>query len=167
MSLKFGIYLVEQRIITPEQFCGLVKVQQEATMSVATIALRKNILTINQVSRILDIQEEYPEKSFVQIATECDFMDVEDANMLLRAQELTCPSIQKLVVECGLLTQRQASVLSQHFERLPVGSPSDAQAPARRSQPNAQPAHAGQSSPPSPKYRQRPVIVNPYVNTGF
>jgi hypothetical protein len=51
MSLKFGIYLVEQRIISPEQFCGLVKIQQEATMSLATIALRKNILTIKQVAQ--------------------------------------------------------------------------------------------------------------------
>ena len=57
MSLNFGIYLVEQRIITPEQFCGLVKIQQEALPSLANVAIRKNMLTIKQVAMILDAQE--------------------------------------------------------------------------------------------------------------
>ena len=54
MSLKFGIYLVEQRIVTPEQFCGLVKIQQESTRSLASLAIANNFLTMKQVSRVLD-----------------------------------------------------------------------------------------------------------------
>ena len=68
MSLKFGIYLVEQRLITPEQFCGLVKIQQDALANLATISIRKNMMTIKQVARVLDQQELTPAKSFVQIA---------------------------------------------------------------------------------------------------
>ncbi|MEM9942565.1 MAG: hypothetical protein AAF939_13460 [Planctomycetota bacterium] len=117
MSLKFGIFLVEQRIISPEQFCGLVKIQQEASPSVATIALRKNALTIKQVAEILDASEANPEKSFLNIAMEKDFLDRADADQLLHEQQLSCPTIRKLLVECGLLTQRQASVLLLHFER--------------------------------------------------
>ena len=54
MSLKFGIYLVEQRVISAEQFCGLVKIQQETSHTMATIALRKNLMTIKQVDNVLD-----------------------------------------------------------------------------------------------------------------
>ena len=54
MSLKFGIYLVEQRIMSPEQFCGLVKIQQESIRSTASLAIAHNYLTMKQVSRVLD-----------------------------------------------------------------------------------------------------------------
>ena len=163
MSLKFGIYLVEQRIITPEQFCGLVKVQQEAMMSTATIAIRRNVLTINQVARIMDIQEESPEKTFIQVAIENDLMNEADANFLQRTQELTCPKIRKLVVECGLLAERQAAVLFHHFERLaanPIGDKPKSETPKRQIESPAQsPKGVG---PRAPKFQQKPVIVNPY-----
>ena len=70
MSLKFGIYLVEQRIISPEQFCGLVKIQQESTRSVASLAIAQNCLTMKQVSRILD-ETQGDETAFIDIAVGC------------------------------------------------------------------------------------------------
>ena len=76
MSLKFGIYLVEQRIISPEQFCGLVKIQQESAKSMATLALRKNMMTIKQVARVLDIQEATPTKLFSQIVVDEDILSL-------------------------------------------------------------------------------------------
>ena len=176
MSLKFGIYLVEQRIITPEQFCGLVKVQQEATMSIANIAIRKNVLTIKQVADIFDMQESNPEKSFLQIGIENDLMDDADANMLVRVQELTSPSIQKLTIECGLLTERQASVLYHHFEKMSQknsvrGQSSSVQEqtaePKKRTavQPSTPSPAVPHRQPPAPKYQQKPVIVSPYQNS--
>lgn len=167
MSLKFGIYLVEQRIISPEQFCGLVKIQQEASMSLATIALRKNILTIKQVANVLDIAEVTPEKSFVKLAMEQDLIDRADADQLLHEQQNSCPSIRKLVVECGLLTQRQSSVLFLHFERHGSQATSrraersaPAQQPAAQpAAPQPQPAPTQPTRPRQPKFKQRPVVV--------
>ena len=95
MSLKFGIYLVEQRIISPEQFCGLVKIQQEAGASIATVAIRKNMLTIKQVARILDQQELSPSRSFIEIAIESDFLDRADADQLVQEQRNSSPTIQR------------------------------------------------------------------------
>jgi hypothetical protein len=173
MSLKFGIYLVEQRIISPEQFCGLVKIQQEATMSLATIALRKNILTIKQVANVLDIAEVTPEKSFLKIAMEQDLIDRADADQILHYQQNHCPSIRKLVVECGLLTQRQSSVLYLHFER--TGS-NEARSKTLTQQPvpaqpqpapqpvPAEPATAQPAGVRQPKFRQRPVVVRQQIS---
>ena len=155
MSLKFGIYLVEQRIISPEQFCGLVKIQQEATMSLATLAIRKNFMTIKQVASVLDIAEDNPQKSFIKIAMEQDLIDRADADQLLHHQQINCPSIRRLVVECGLLTQRQTSVLFLHFER--NGTNAIKTAPV---QPNAAPSESKKKiGPRQPKFRQRPVVV--------
>ena len=134
MSLKFGIYLVEQRIISPEQFCGLVKIQQEASASAASLAIRKNILTIKQVATLLDVVEANPGKSFINLALERNLIVEAQAQQLLLAQQNSCPSITKLVIECGLLTQRQTTVLFHHFERgqtqakkspTPVASPAN------------------------------------------
>jgi len=158
MSLKFGIYLVEQRIISPEQFCGLVKIQQEAAMSLATIALRKNMMTIKQVANVLDIAEANPEKSFVKIAMELDLIDRTDADQLLHHQQVHCPSIRKLVVECGLLTQRQTSVLFLHFERNGYSVRTQVpQTPIQQPEsPKKQPVPVG---PRQPKFRTRPIIA--------
>ena len=166
MSLKFGIYLVEQRIISPEQFCGLIKIQQEATMSLANIALRKNILTIKQVSRLLDIQESNPHHSFIQIAIEEELMDCGDADLMLHEQQMSCPSIPRLVVECGLLTQRQSAVLLHHFEKMtrvskaPAASTPEVLMP----KPTETPAPSPTVRPRQPKFAQRPAAVKPYTD---
>ena len=117
MSLKFGIYLVEQRVVSAEQFCGLVKIQQESMMTLASIAIRKNALTIRQVSTILDTHDENPERLFGDIALEQNLLDRSQLNQLLHAQQATCPSIRQLLIECGLLTARQTRVLFMHFEK--------------------------------------------------
>ncbi len=168
MSLKFGIYLVEQRIITPEQFCGLVKIQQETTVSLANLAIKKNLLTIRQVATILDELEATPAKTFQQIAMEMDLLDEADAALLLQYQMESCTPIRTLVSECGLLTERQASVLHNHFERTATNSP--VHAPIPPAQPTADPhapadASRRTASPPRPKFRSRPVIVHPYSTT--
>lgn len=176
MSLKFGIYLVEQRIIRPEQFCGLVKIQQEATMLPAPIVLRKNMLTIKQVASVLDIAEVTPGKSFIKIAMEQDLIDRADADQILHVQQNSCPTIRKLVVECGLLTQRQTSVLFLHFERngfSPVGTKTPAIQP-KTTQPEPAPAPAPAPAQPipvqregvrQPKFKQRPMVARQQSST--
>ena len=186
MSLKFGIYLVEQRIISPEQFCGLVKIQQESLATMPSVALRKNMMTIKQVATVLDIQEAQPAKSFTQIALENDFLDSADVEELIRAQQQTTLTIRQLLVECELLTERQVAVLYQHFEKVgtqplapPVERRRDATAekpiphhaptPAHPN-PATEPAPAAATQPNSgmtirgPKFKQRPVVVHPYSN---
>jgi len=179
MSLNFGIYLVEQRIISPEQFCGLVKIQQESGATLASVAIRKNMLTIKQVANILDQQEMTPQKSFAQIAIETDYLDGADAEKLVAEQQNTTPTIRKLVQECGLLTDRQCSVLFQHYLRIgtrPINATQPA-APASqakpvtlvRTSPAPTPAPAPVRSsqpiqPRAPKFKQRPVIVSPYTS---
>ncbi len=162
MSLKFGIYLVEQRIISPEQFCGLVKIQQDATKSIASIALRSNLMTIKQVARVLDLADVDPEKTFERIAMEQDLIDRVDADQLLYKQQMSCPSITKLVVECGLLTERQTKVLFLHFQRKNSNQLKKAEALAPTSHltpPIDGPATPKRVPPRQPKFKQRPVVV--------
>lgn len=162
MSLKFGIYLVEQRIISPEQFCGLVKIQQEATMSLATISIRKNILTIKQVARVLDTIESNPGQTFIRTAAQLALIDANDAERMLLEQQLSCPSIQKLLVECGLLTERQCNVLYDHHQKL-AKQLVDAASAGTQGQvaTETEPATHAKVGPRQPKFTQRPATAQP------
>ena len=168
MSLKFGIYLVEQRIVTPEQFCGLVKIQQESTRSLASLAITNNFMTMKQVSRVLDGVSQN-EGEFLDFALKKGMLERSDANHLAKLQEQSGESICNLAIECGLLTARQGEVLFNHFQRYgsraiqmkrrsvkskPAASPQKATVPTpTKPRPVIQP-----NVTPSPKFKQRPII---------
>ncbi|MCH2178661.1 MAG: hypothetical protein MK106_07640 [Mariniblastus sp.] len=118
MSLKFGIFLVEHQIVSSAQFCGLVKMQQEALASLPSLALRKNDLTIRQVATLLDMKACSPHCSFIELAIENGFLDRVAGERLLTEQAKTSHSMMELVVRTGLLTQRQVDLLFEHFRRL-------------------------------------------------
>lgn len=168
MSLKFGVYLVEQRIVSPEQFCGLVKIQQESVRSLAKISLERNMLTIRQVANILDTQganAKGSSKPFHQLAVEMNYLSTTEADKLLKAQESTGASINGLLVECGLLTESQSQVLYSHFQRTayraaqkvgatPVKTPAT---PTPASPPATRPRQP--NGPRQPNFKRRPVII--------
>lgn len=160
MSLKFGVYLVEQRIVTPEQFCGLVKIQQQSVRSLAKISLERNMLTIRQVANILDIQEAKSAKPFQQLAVEMNYLSSTEAETLLRVQESTGVSINDLLVECGLLTGSQSRVLYAHFQRTAIKTSQKAETSVPVEAPQTQAAApAKPTGPRQPNFKRRPVII--------
>lgn len=132
-------------------------------MSLATVAVRKNLLTIKQVARILTLIELEPARNFVETALEERLLDKSDSERLIHEHLASSPSIKKLVVECGLLTERQADVLSMHFEKQAAQglksqlSPAPAP-PAKPQTDNGEPPF----SPPQPKFVQRPAFSKSY-----
>ena len=162
MSLKFGIYLVEQRIVTAEQFCGLVKIQQESTRALHTLALQKSLMTIRQVANVLEAIEKSPGKDFQRLAIEMGYLHTKEAEYLVQVQQSTAETIRSLAVECGLLTERQASVLYLHYQKTASKSPATAQPPAASPQKTEAKASAPTKSAPRPKqpnFRRRPMII--------
>ena len=164
MSLKFGIYLVEQRIVTPEQFCGLIKIQQESTRALPTIALQKNLMTIRQVANVLEAINGNPGKEFQRVAIEMKYLHPKEADYLLQVQQTSADSIRSLAVECGLLTERQAAVLFLHFQN--TASKKQAPATPQAASPQIQettapeaPAKPKTARPKQPNFRRRPVII--------
>ena len=180
MSLKFGIYLVEQRVISAEQFCGLVKIQQESSQTMATIALRKNLMTIRQVNYLLDEMDSNPGVSFEELALQKGLIDSQDMNIMRQSKEVSCPPIRSLLVECGLLTRHQTNVLFEHFEKMgqstvqhnaakaTVSKPymNNAPAPAQQPSPTTKASPASpQASPamPQPKFQQRRPVIQKHT----
>jgi hypothetical protein len=136
------------------------------------------------VAAILDQLEYSTNKSFVQVALDHDMLDRADAEQLLIEQQASCPSIRTLVVQCGLLTQRQTEVLFQHFQKTGTRPIPQRQKSMLDSPVESKPITAAHDSlpidtpqtpvdepglspmrPPQPKFKQRPVIVQSYSNT--
>ena len=162
MSLKFGIYLVEQRIVTAEQFCGLVKIQQESTRALPTLALQKSLMTIRQVANVLEAIEGSPGKDFQRLAIEMGYLHAKEAEYLLQVQQSTAETIRDLAVECGLLTERQASVLYLHYQKNVSKKGSTAQSTATGQQttsPATSTPRESTSRPKQPNFRRRPTII--------
>lgn len=117
MSLNFGLYLVEQGVISCDQFCGLVKVQQLAVPSPASVAIRSNLLTVRQVGQILGLMELNPGRTFVEAARSLGILGGDGQQRLEQEQQKLLPTLPFLLVECGLLTSRQVETMQRAFEK--------------------------------------------------
>ena len=156
--------------MSPEQFCGLIKIQQESARTQAKISLQRNMLTIRQVANVLDAQEASVNpspKPFHQLAVEMNYISATEAETLLKAQESSGVSINDLMVECGLLTESQNRVLYAHFLRTAFRTaqkPRESVSTAPQAQPAPQarptaPATPYSVGPRQPNFKRRPAII--------
>ena len=159
MSLKFGLYLVEQGIITCDQFCGLVKIQQESKSAIGTIAIQKNVMTIRKVATVLEHLETAGSKTFVEVAIELGFIDQAASMKLQQLEQLSRPTIRQIIVNVGLMNQRQVGMLFEHHERVQIRA-------RKRSRSNEAAKSPSAPIPPrQPKFKKRPVDVSQHQYT--
>lgn len=117
MSIKFGLFLVEQGIISCDQFCGLLKIQQMAAPSPASVAIRRNLMTVKHVGQILGLIELNPGLDFVEAGKRLGIIGAAEQQRLEQEQQLLLPTIPFLLVECGLLRVNQVEALARSFEK--------------------------------------------------
>jgi hypothetical protein len=167
MSLRFGLWLTEQGLISCDQFCGLVKIQQDSLPAPGAIALQRNLMSIRQVAAVNSEIEQTGGGDFLNIAVERRLIQPAVAELISRLQSVSAESITTLAIRCGLITAAQADVLYRHFLKSANRLPAQ---PAPAETPVAEVPAAGQAALPSevrqpvpqPKFRQRPVIVHQY-----
>ncbi len=164
MSLKFGLWLVEQGLITCDQFCGLVKIQQDNLPSPSTIAFRGNLMTARQVASVQEVVESENGGEFLEVATANGYVNEKTAETIRQLQNLAATPIQNLTVLCGLMTREQCRVLQRHFQQgKRVTEQPDLPSELPTTEAAALPANQDRAHPiPEPKFRQRPVIVHQY-----
>lgn len=165
MSLRFGLWLTEQGLISCDQFCGLVKIQQESLPSPGAIALQRNLMSIRQVAAVNSEIEQNGGGDFLDLAVERRLIQPAVAELIARLQSVSAESLTTLAIRCGLITATQADVLHRHFLKSANRAPAQALPAAEPATPAeaaaAQPGEARQPVP-QPKFRQRPVIVHQY-----
>lgn len=133
MSIKFGLFLVEQGILSCDQFCGLLKIQQMAAPSPASVAIRRNLMTVKQVGQILGLIELNPEIDFVEAGKRLGIIGATEQQRLEQEQQLLLPTIPFLLVECGLLRVNQVETLTRGFEKAQSRESAATSAPIQQS----------------------------------
>ena len=157
MSLRFGLYLVEQGIITCDQFCGLVGIQQQLIPAPSKVALQRDLLTIRQVARVYEVMEQIRDRSFLKTAVHLKFLSHQQARMIEQLTQLLAPALADVLVECQVLNRPQTDRLLSQFEnqqRTPLE-------PVRQlEEVQVAPQTVPQKQILAPKFKQRPVVVN-------
>jgi hypothetical protein len=162
MSLKFGLYLVQQGILTCDQFCGLVGIQQALLPSPAAIALRKNMMSIRQIAKVFALIDSSGQADFLVVAQQLAFLSGDQAEAVERWCGLWARSIEDLLVDCRVLSAWQVADLKTRFED-GVISDQASPLPVKIIAPYSQEEQAGTATQnldgiPAPKFKSRPTL---------
>jgi len=113
MSLKFAFTLLDNKIITSDQFIELVRVHEDSKLPPVAIALSQSMVTIQQVKAIMKRQEQKPDRSFGRVATELGIWNSIDCERMAHVQDKTRRSIRSIVVEKGICSEGQVQAIER------------------------------------------------------
>jgi len=113
MSLKFAVQLLDEKVVSQDQFVDLVRKYESSCLPSMAIAMSQNFITIRQARQILELQNERPEMSFEQAACEFGILSIEKCQKIAAAQETSRRSIEQIAIDSGICTKDQFDAFGQ------------------------------------------------------
>lgn len=110
MSLNLAVYLVDQEVITAEQFVDAIREQLTRKPPIGRLALREKKLSIKQLFDVLTEQSNSA-LPFGEIAVQRQMIARPALAELLFLQSQLAPDVGSILVEQGILT---AAELTRH-----------------------------------------------------
>ena len=130
MSIRFGIFLVENKYITANQFVSLVKKQLEKREAIGQTAMRNGLMDVEQVYQTLSLQSKKEYLSFGKAAIQLGFLTTTQYSQLLVAQAKNDVDIKELIIGNGWISRSRLKQLLKQFrmgssfeDRVPPGRP--------------------------------------------
>lgn len=105
-SQFFGSYLLSHNIVSNEQLVSAIKRLPSARMKLSTLALYSGLLTPDDITAILSLQED-SENHFGELAVEHGYLSETDVLHLLRAQSPDFLLLGQILVDDGILTNQK------------------------------------------------------------
>ncbi len=113
--MKFGEFLVQRHTVATTHLVAALERQRQAQQPLGRIALRHELLSINEVFNILKLQadridaqtNDQDDYLFGDLAIELGFLNEEELFKILRIQLETRPALGDTLVEMGVLTTDQ------------------------------------------------------------
>jgi hypothetical protein len=102
-AMQFGIYLVENGVITCEEFYETLKMQLHTRPQLGGLAIEKRKLNVRQVFAILRSQCDSPDEMFGETAVKLGFLTHEALAWLLHEQSVRVKPFNELLVELSIL----------------------------------------------------------------
>jgi len=99
--MQFGLYLVNQGMITASQFVQALEAQLASRPLIGSMAIETGKLSVKQVFSVLRSQADMPQEMFGELAVQKEFMTEEELLGLLYQQSLRGDSMALILVELG------------------------------------------------------------------
>ena len=106
--MQFGMYLVENGVITCEEFFEALKLQVRSRPKLGAVAIKNRKLTCHQVFQVLEAQCDEPLEFFGELALRMGFLTETDLAHLMGEQQALTASLRDILVEHGFISSAQA-----------------------------------------------------------
>ena len=110
-QMEFALSLIDNGILTPEEFVEAVKLQVHARPQIGTLAVQLRKLNCRQVFAVLDKQCKAPAERFGDLAVELGYLAEEDLNELLATQSRRTPPMWEILIENRILP---SAIVEEH-----------------------------------------------------
>jgi hypothetical protein len=111
-AMQFGIYLVENGVISSDEFFETVKLQLRSRPQLGSLAIQTRKLNFRQVFAILRAQCDSPNELFGELAVSLGYLTQSDLSQLLSEQSMQSKGFVDVLVENGILS---ADLVEQHY----------------------------------------------------
>lgn len=101
--MLFGIYLVENGVISCDEFYETLKLQLRTRPQLGGLAIELRKLTARQVFAILRSQCDTPADLFGELAVKLGFLTAGELGELIHEQSLRLKPFSELLVDAGIL----------------------------------------------------------------
>lgn len=110
--MQFGMYLVENGVITCEEFYEALKLQLGTRPQLGALAIEKRKLNVRQVFGVLRNQCDSPDEKFGAVALKLGYLTEADLAWLLHEQSVRVRPFSELLVEIDVLS---ADEVEKHY----------------------------------------------------
>ena len=102
----FGSYLLNKKIVTPEQLSEAIGKIKDSRIKLGTLAMHQGLMTASEVDEVCFLQSR-EDKRFGEIAIERDYLSEEQVDELLHAQNPDYLLLGQNLVDMEVLTNEQ------------------------------------------------------------
>jgi hypothetical protein len=110
--MQFGIYLVDNGVITCEEFFEALKLQLKTRPQLGALAIEKRKLNVRQVFGVLRSQCDSPDDMFGELAVKLGYLTADELTQLLHEQAVRVRSFCEILADAGILS---ADAVAKHF----------------------------------------------------
>lgn len=121
--MLFGIYLVENGVLSAEDFVEAVKLSQHSRPQIGALAIQMRLLSCRQVFSILDAQCDAPQELFGETAVRLGYLSQEDLWRLLALQGQRAQPFDELLIENRFLPREVVEHHKRAYRRCMSESP--------------------------------------------
>jgi hypothetical protein len=106
--MQFAMYLVDNGVISCEEFFEALKLQLSTRPQLGALAIETRRLTFRQVFSILRTQCDEPNTLFGELAVRLGYLTGQDISQLLAEQASRAMPLAEVLVENNFITSEQA-----------------------------------------------------------